>query len=679
MPDPIVFLADDGLSGEPLQRFRTRMMTMGAQSVLQALMQGPQELPAYRKALRGRIGDAPLFVATTRPEWAFGWLRLCPGLVDGIFLVGGISGASTSTWGLIFDLASHMTGPSERRVWVDLELESPPELSAALLVGCRRAFWAPYPNRLVGTSPKVTARFFEIPGNRWVHSHAEGLAIVTQPGSPSEPLYTEVALPEAADDRLWAARLLHGDRGVPIGPGVPPLLDQWTFRLQAQTLLSRPEEFLRWMEAPGYDRLKAGGVGLAILNGFVPPAGQEGWQERLLGRVAAAMELPPASPGSSGRLVFHTSQLLTIRHSPTLSVFNILEGVLRLNSRLEALLVVEECLIPSPEEDFPQAIRRANHSVLCRSQHQERLKASGLEGRVHLYYACTGDSRVERTRALVEAVRAWGPDAIVGVGTDASVARVWMYASYPYVAVTLGGSPRSGRADIFGRPPTMAQPWPADLQQPGAVRDYVPFFELPVAQRSWTKADLGWTEEEVVLVTVSNRPASELTEELLDILLTALQDHAHLRWVVVGDVDAEEFPQLTARPDRIRLHGYEKDLAGLYGACDLYVNPFRSGGGVSVGMAMKAGLPVLTREDSVDARSWVGDAAEALDGAGYVRELQRLVGSAEARREMGERMKRRVETVNEERSTLRLLELLEEARILYRARISASGSPDQSR
>jgi glycosyltransferase involved in cell wall biosynthesis len=302
-----------------------------------------------------------------------------------------------------------------------------------------------------------------------------------------------------------------------------------------------------------------------------------------------------------------------------------------------------------------------------------------LEGRVHLHYARISESRLERTRGIVEAVRTWGPDAIVGVGTDASVARVWMYASYPYVAVTLGGVPRSGRADIFGRPPAMAQPWPPDLQRPGAVRDYIPFFELPVAQRSWSKADLGWTEEERVLVTVSNRLSSELTPEFLTLVLTALQEDARLRWVLVGVLDLHQFPQLAAANEKIRLHGYENDLAGLYGACDLYVNPFRSGGGVSVGMAMKAGLPVLTRKDSVDARSWVGDAAEALDGDGYARELRRLVGSAEARREMGARMKRRVEAVSEEKSTARLVELLKEARSLYRARISASGSPDQSR
>jgi glycosyltransferase involved in cell wall biosynthesis len=371
-------------------------------------------------------------------------------------------------------------------------------------------------------------------------------------------------------------------------------------------------------------------------------------------------------------MVVHVSQLLGLKHAPTALLLSMVDGVLKQDPSVELLIAVEECLVPSPDEDVVRAMRRANVSSALRGDHVAWMSERGWERRVRFHYANTGDTRRQRTADLLDAVGQFAPEAVIGIGTDASIARVVLHERYPYLAVSLGGGPACGRCHVYvpSMPAAvMEASWPEGLRRPPAIRELALHVETPTPLRPWGRGDLGLPEEATVLVTVGNRLRWEVSDDFLALVLGLLEARPNLRWVLVGDEVELLAPRIPARlADRVRLHGYEKDLSGLLTVCDLYVNPFRSGGGISVSMAMNAGIAVLVRGDSTDGRYWVGDAAEAWDAEGYRRALERLATDAEARRENGRHVKARIATFSAERSSRRLMDLIEESKAIFKAR-----------
>ena len=97
---------------------------------------------------------------------------------------------------------------------------------------------------------------------------------------------------------------------------------------------------------------------------------------------------------------------------------------------------------------------------------------------------------------------------------------------------------------------------------------------------------------------------------------------------------------LSASPGgRIRALPTRDDLPAVLRCSDIYVNPPRMGGGFSVAEAMGEGLAVATLGGS-DGGDKVGALAFP-DLDGYLRGLEALTASAEARRSMGTSLQQR--------------------------------------
>ncbi len=713
---PVVVGVDpDVLEGPRGDEARQRFLSMGALKVLgpQVPLTGPQLLAPLLASVRRMAGGSPIVVATTRPEWAFGTLRLLHRLVDGVVLWGDAGspsdGKGASAWESLFAAASRMEGDDESglRVQVRFDLPTLDRFSAALLVGRRWAHWEPLPGRFRAPGRRLVApsAAYGYGDGCWVIADDAGVRVVSAAPSPAcPPLSVSTSEAFTGDGEegglLTAARLTSGDGGPleawmvghPTAEHAGHLsvveahLQRWKFLRECGRLLGRDDDAFRaLMTTPEADEWKAGPLGLARLAGVKAPPGDEGWMEQTLGRVAAAMAL--GSPVSTGnvpldrrgrRFVIHVSQLHGFKHAPTALLFSLLEGLLRLESGASALIAVEECLVPSPEEGVAWTKRRATLSAACSAEHAAWARTRGWADRVAFHYARTSESRRERTAGVLEKVDRYDPEVVIGIGTGASVARVLLFERYPYLEFSLGGMPFSGRSHVYVpamSAKTMVETWPAGLMRPPAIRDYELYVETPEPLRRWTKADLGVDEDAVVLVTVGNRLLSEMSDEFIELVAARLGQDPRLRWVLVGSVDglAERIPAGVV--DHVRMHGYEQDLAGLLTACDLFVNPFRSGGGVSVSMAMKAGIAVLVRGDSNDGRYWVGEADEAWDAPGHVRQLEILTTDIEARRANAARMKARIAMFDADRSARRLLELVEEAKALFSAGNSRPSAP----
>jgi glycosyltransferase involved in cell wall biosynthesis len=119
-------------------------------------------------------------------------------------------------------------------------------------------------------------------------------------------------------------------------------------------------------------------------------------------------------------------------------------------------------------------------------------------------------------------------------------------------------------------------------------------------------------------------------------MLDTLARHPQLKWVLVGGAGTLPPALTSANPEQLRLLAHRTDLPSLLRCCDLYVNPPRLGGGLSVGEAMAEGLPVLALAGG-DAGSKLAGMAQDNEAA-YFDELEALLASPERRAHMGAAM-----------------------------------------
>lgn len=150
--------------------------------------------------------------------------------------------------------------------------------------------------------------------------------------------------------------------------------------------------------------------------------------------------------------------------------------------------------------------------------------------------------------------------------------------------------------------------------------------KFPIAGKSYKKEDEFGRTGAFVLVTVGNRLTYDCSKEFVDFAVQLLLQHPDFIWVFAGgavpDYLLEERKRLFLGK-RIIIRGYEEDLVALYHICDVYVNPMRKGGGLSVAWAMNEGLPVAMTKFMSDGLCWLGE-ENAVEG-GYKKLGQYIV------------------------------------------------------
>ena len=127
--------------------------------------------------------------------------------------------------------------------------------------------------------------------------------------------------------------------------------------------------------------------------------------------------------------------------------------------------------------------------------------------------------------------------------------------------------------------------------------DGIPFMGY-LDQRKYNRRNFGLTENDFVIVTVGLRLEQELTTDLVSSMVKLLERNVRVKWLLVYRNEPEqvlEYEDLI-RSGRIVMRGWEENLPALYEICDAYLNPEREGGGVSLRLAMRAGLPVVSKD-----------------------------------------------------------------------------------
>ena len=119
--------------------------------------------------------------------------------------------------------------------------------------------------------------------------------------------------------------------------------------------------------------------------------------------------------------------------------------------------------------------------------------------------------------------------------------------------------------------------------------------ELVKQERVFTRQEFGLKDSDFVLLLMGMRLNDEVTDELLQ-MLEEVRRQTEICVMLVGKFArmqevVDNYPELAKK---MYFMGMQTDVMAYIELCDLYVNPRRTGGGMSCVEAMSKGLPVVT-------------------------------------------------------------------------------------
>jgi hypothetical protein len=145
----------------------------------------------------------------------------------------------------------------------------------------------------------------------------------------------------------------------------------------------------------------------------------------------------------------------------------------------------------------------------------------------------------------------------------------------------------------------------------------------PINRRS--KTDLGFNPDDTVITTVGNRLGVDIDQAFVDGVAGLVLARPNVRWLMIGklqDYWVDAFGSVLG--PQFAYVDYDKDLAGLLAATDIFANPFRAGGGNTALLAIDAGAVVMTRSDLGDVGAFVPATHRAQGVEAYLAELEAL-------------------------------------------------------
>jgi hypothetical protein len=277
-----------------------------------------------------------------------------------------------------------------------------------------------------------------------------------------------------------------------------------------------------------------------------------------------------------------------------------------------------------------------------------------------------------RWRKLMPALAEFNPDVVLLVGLYSPLAAA-LHTVRPVVGMSVNSVPPIAPVDVWLTADAANEhqsAWgqvfapPQPVHHPWRVRRSLK--QWPV-----TRAALGLIETAVVWVTAGFRLEHEIKPEWADRMLQLMSRYPEVVWLVIGGTGMLPPTLQQAVPGRVRTLPTRGDLSGILRISDIYVNPPRMGGGLSVAEAMAEGLAVATLAGS-DGGDKAGELALP-DMDAYMERLAALTESPGLRTATGQALRRRFdERFDLESSGPALLAACRQAADLARTRLTKS-------
>lgn len=274
------------------------------------------------------------------------------------------------------------------------------------------------------------------------------------------------------------------------------------------------------------------------------------------------------------------------------------------------------------------------------------LRAEGLDARLPPgVQASVADPRLSmmgRWQGMLGQIGDFDPDLVMLVGFGSPL-MFPLYRARPVLGLNVHALPLMAPVDAWltadpARAGQDSSDWGESI--PPAHGHYHPYrVALKPAPAALKRSALRLPEQALVLLTVGARLGDEIHGPWAQRMLELLKRHPQVVWLLVGGNGALPPALKAAAPGSVVSLAYRGDLRAVNRCCDLYVNPPRVGGGLSVAEAMAEGVPVLALTDG-DAGNKVGPMAMASEDIMFDT-LEQLIDSPERRAALGEAMRLR--------------------------------------
>ncbi len=231
---------------------------------------------------------------------------------------------------------------------------------------------------------------------------------------------------------------------------------------------------------------------------------------------------------------------------------------------------------------------------------------------IPIYYS-EGNSMMEHTNDYVDKIIEYNPGNIIYFGADRTCATKILYDLFPiiYVPTVTEGSAACFHCLACQSINSLLEidikyPW---IDKKDRLIEYQSLDISAECKNVYTRSNKGWKNSEFIVVTVGNRLKTDFNNEYLDTVCQEIENNEGLKWVIVGST---AIPYINSNYKNLVEHKkieyikYEEDLKALYKIVDVYLNPDRVGGGLSIAWAMRSGLPVITLDSQSDGCAWVG-------------------------------------------------------------------------
>ena len=388
--------------------------------------------------------------------------------------------------------------------------------------------------------------------------------------------------------------------------------------------------------------------------------------EKLADYMNSAPDSFPKLMRKKKRIAFLVDQLLSLQHSPTKVTLDYIINICKADPEYEIGLFVEDNFNSCPEEIIVPYSYSAVDSWRLSAEHKKHLQGFP----VIIKYSDSNQSKTQRVRSMVQEIVQFEPEVLITT-SDISLSREILYPYFPVVYFSMGGFNFSTLADAYLQV-NLKEAIDFYKQFPTIKPEFIHEFkyglDLPKPKKRIKREDLGFSQDDCIMVTVGNRLDAELDEEFIANICQKVQQKANLKWLIVGEAKlkylTENYKELLG--EKIIRLNYEKDLMALYDICDMYINPRRHGGGISIAMAMDRGLPVVIFSNPSDGLSYVGEKnGVGHDYCSYLNEIDKLYSDPDYRAQKANQVKERISTFSMRSSVDNLLEINNIARDRY--------------
>lgn len=391
--------------------------------------------------------------------------------------------------------------------------------------------------------------------------------------------------------------------------------------------------------------------------------------------------LKPRKKTNEHRIAIVVDQLIGLNHSPTKLLLDYVKNLKKMYPGYQIKLFVEDDFVFAQEETILPVYYKSVPSDTVTEQHLNYL--DGMD--IQIYYLNTSLPKKEKVRCMVREIGEFDPEVILTTCVI-SISLELLYPSYPIIYLSLGGISYSRSIDVYLQA--------SQEHKKAAIENNIVFRSLessrihdlkwgiilPEPRKKVQRSDYGINDGDFVMVMVGNRLDAEVNEEFVDLICSFLGTTENARLIIVGQANLiylnEHYKEIMTK--RILRIGYENDLPALYEICDVYVNPFRAGGGFSIAMAMKGGLPVVALNQPFSAAvAYMGDENCLIrTNEEYLYELRRLCSDCCYRREQGVLMKSLINRFTYEESFRQLFEYIDMAKESFNNRKHVKGKEE---